>query len=48
MLTYNNFKKEATDVVSFLLYKKQLSKQAKKELALKKRNSSSWNWEDEI
>ena len=29
-------------------YKKQLSKQAKKELALKKRNSSSWNWEDEI
>ena len=29
-------------------YKKQLSKQAKKELAIKKRNSSSWNWEDEI
>ena len=31
-----------------LRFKKQLSKQAKKELALKKRNSSSWNWEDEI
>lgn len=30
-----------------LKYKKQLSKQAKKELAIKKRNSSSWNWEDE-
>jgi len=29
-------------------YKKQLSKQAKKELAIQKRNSSSWNWEDEI
>ena len=29
-------------------FKKQLSKQAKKELALNKRNSSSWNWEDEI
>ena len=31
-----------------LKFKKQLSKQAKKELALNKRNSSSWNWEDEI
>lgn len=31
-----------------LRVKKQLSKQAKKELALNKRNSSSWNWEDEI
>lgn len=31
-----------------LQVKKQLSKQAKKELALNKRNSSSWNWEDEI
>lgn len=31
-----------------LRFKKQLSKQAKKELALNKRNSSSWNWEDEI
>lgn len=31
-----------------LRFKKQLSKQAKKELAIKKRNSSSWNWEDEI
>ena len=31
-----------------LRLKKQLSKQAKKELALNKRNSSSWNWEDEI
>lgn len=29
-------------------YKKQLSKQAKKEKALEKRNSSYWNWEDEI
>lgn len=29
-------------------YKKQLSKQAKKELALKKRDASSFNWEDEI
>lgn len=29
-------------------YKKQLSKQAKKEKAIKRRNSSSWNWEDEI
>ena len=29
-------------------YKKQLSKQAKKERAMEKRNSSSWNWEDEI
>ena len=29
-------------------YKKQLSKQAKKEIALQKRNSSSFNWEDEI
>ena len=28
--------------------KKQLSKQAKKELALNKRNSPSWNWEEEI
>ncbi len=28
-----------------LIYKKQLSKQAKKELALKKRNESSLNWE---
>ena len=27
---------------------KQLSKQAKKEKAIEKRNSSSWNWEDEI
>ena len=31
-----------------LKFKKQLSKQAKKELALKKSNSSSWNWEDEL
>lgn len=31
-----------------LRFKKQLSKQAKKEIALNKRNSSSWNWEDEI
>lgn len=31
-----------------LRFKKQLSKQAKKELALNKINSSSWNWEDEI
>ena len=31
-----------------LKFKKQLSKQAKKELTLKKSNSSSWNWEDEI
>ena len=31
-----------------LKYKKQLSKQAKKEKAIEKRNSSSWNWEDEI
>ena len=31
-----------------LRFKKQLSKQAKKELALNKRNSSSWNWEGEI
>lgn len=29
-------------------YKKQLSKQAKKEKAIEKRNSSSWDWEDEI
>lgn len=29
-------------------FKKQLSKQAKKELALKKKNSSSWNWEEQI
>lgn len=29
-------------------YKKQLSKQAKKELALKNRNASSFDWEDEI
>ena len=29
-------------------YKKQLSKQAKKEQALKKRNGSAWNWEDDI
>ncbi len=31
-----------------LRFKKQLSKQAKKEIALNKRNSSSWNWEEEI
>ena len=31
-----------------LRFKKQLSKQARKELALNKRSSSSWNWEDEI
>lgn len=31
-----------------LKYKKQLSKQAKKEKAIEKRNGSSWNWEDEI
>jgi len=31
-----------------LKYRKQLSKQAKKEFALNKRNSSSWNWEDGI
>ena len=29
-------------------YKKQLSKQVKKELALKNRNASSFDWEDEI
>lgn len=29
-------------------YKKQLSKQAKKELAISKRNKSSFNWEEEI
>lgn len=29
-------------------YKKQLSKQAKKELAISKRNASSFDWEDEI
>lgn len=29
-------------------YKKQLSKQAKKELAIKKRDASSFDWEDEI
>lgn len=29
-------------------YQKQLSKQTKKEKAIEKRNSSSWNWEDEI
>ncbi len=29
-------------------YKKQLSKQAKKELAIQKRNASSFDWEDEI
>ena len=31
-----------------LRFKKQLSKQAKKEIALNKRNGSSWNWEEEI
>ena len=31
-----------------LRFKKQLPKQAKKEIALNKRNSSSWNWEEEI
>ena len=31
-----------------LKYKKQLSKQAKKDLAINKSNSSSFNWEDEI
>ncbi len=31
-----------------LRFKKQLSKQAKKEIALNKRNSSSWNLEEEI
>ncbi len=31
-----------------LRMKKQLSKQAKKELAIKKQNSSSFNWENEI
>ena len=31
-----------------LNYKKQLSKQAKKELARSKRNASSFEWEDEI
>ena len=31
-----------------LRFKKQLSKQAKIELALNKRNSSSWNWEEQI
>jgi len=31
-----------------LEFKKQLSKQSKKEIALNKRNSSSWNWEDEL
>jgi len=31
-----------------LRFKKQLSKQAKKEIALNKRNSSSWDWEDEM
>lgn len=29
-------------------YKKSLSKQAKKELAIQKRNSSEWNWNDEV
>ena len=29
-------------------YKKQLSKQAKKEIALNKRNSSTWDWEKDI
>lgn len=29
-------------------YKKQLSKQAKRELALNKRNSSLWDWENDI
>ena len=29
-----------------LKYKKQLSKQAKKELAIKKQNESSFNWEN--
>lgn len=29
-------------------YKKQLSKQAKKDLAIRKANSSSWNWRDEL
>lgn len=31
-----------------LKFKKQLSKQAKKELALRKSNSSAWSWEDEL
>lgn len=31
-----------------LRFKKQLSKQVKKEIALNKRNNSSWNWEKEI
>jgi hypothetical protein len=31
-----------------LKYKKQLSKQAKKDLAIKKSNSSSFNWEENI
>ena len=31
-----------------LNYKKQLSKQAKKDLAIKKANSSSFNWEDDL
>ena len=31
-----------------LRFKKQLSKQAKKELAIKNRNASSFDWEDEI
>ena len=31
-----------------LKFKKQLSKQAKKDLAINKRNSSAWNWEDEL
>ena len=29
-------------------YKKQLSKQAKRDLAIKKANSSSFNWEDDL
>lgn len=31
-----------------LKFKKQLSKQAKKDLAINKRNASLWNWENEI
>lgn len=43
-----SYQKDASYKQIKMKYKKQLSKQAKKEKAIEKRNCSSWSWEEEL
>ena len=47
-LYYQSLEQRKCNTKHEFIYNKQLSKQAKKEIAIQKRNSSEWNWNNEV